>query len=83
MNRILREKFVELYQTPILENVCIFHFSFFFGISFDGNVFDYDYDYEQLLESFQESFPTLSFPPLPDRGDFDLSDVLESSYFFN
>ncbi|PWA84154.1 DNA-directed RNA polymerase 2B [Artemisia annua] len=56
MNRILREKFVELYQTPILEN---------------------------LLESFQQSFPTLSFPPVPDRGDFDLSDVLESSYFFN
>ncbi|KAI3768449.1 hypothetical protein L2E82_19130 [Cichorium intybus] len=56
MNRILREKFVQLYQKPILEN---------------------------LLESFQDSFPTLSFPPLPDRGDFDLSDVLESSYFFN
>ncbi|MFS7974174.1 DNA-directed RNA polymerase 1 [Helianthus anomalus] len=56
MNRILREKFVELYQTPILEN---------------------------LLESFQTSFPTVPFPPLPDRGDFDLSDVLESSYFFN
>ncbi|KAI3726194.1 hypothetical protein L1987_65991 [Smallanthus sonchifolius] len=56
MNRILREKFVELYETPILEN---------------------------LLENFQESFPSVAFPPLPDRGDFDLSDVLESSYFFN
>lgn len=56
MNRILREKFVELYETPILEN---------------------------LLESFQKSFPTLSFPPLPERGDFDLKDVLESPYFFN
>ncbi|XP_076941811.1 DNA-directed RNA polymerase 2, chloroplastic/mitochondrial-like [Bidens hawaiensis] len=56
MNRILREKFVELYRTPILEN---------------------------LLESFETSFPTVSFPPLPDRGDFDLSNVLESSYFFN
>ncbi|KAL8251163.1 hypothetical protein R6Q59_034856 [Mikania micrantha] len=56
MNRILREKFVELYQTPILEN---------------------------LLDGFQNSFPSVSFPPLPDRGDFDLSDVLESSYFFN
>lgn len=56
MNRILREKFVELYQTPVLEN---------------------------LLESFQQSFQTLSFPPLPDRGDFDLKDVLQSSYFFN
>ncbi|KAI4389287.1 hypothetical protein MLD38_001528 [Melastoma candidum] len=56
MSRILREKFVELYQTPILEN---------------------------LLESFEQSFPSLLFPPLPDRGDFDLKDVLDSPYFFN
>ncbi|GLT91693.1 hypothetical protein SLE2022_095690 [Rubroshorea leprosula] len=56
MNRILREKFVELYEAPILEN---------------------------LLESFQKSFPTLKFPPLPERGDFDLREVLESPYFFN
>ncbi|XP_017975629.1 PREDICTED: DNA-directed RNA polymerase 2, chloroplastic/mitochondrial isoform X2 [Theobroma cacao] len=38
---------------------------------------------ENLLESFQQSFPTLCFPPLPERGDFDLRDVLESPYFFN
>uniref|UniRef100_A0A5B6YI81 DNA-directed RNA polymerase n=1 Tax=Davidia involucrata TaxID=16924 RepID=A0A5B6YI81_DAVIN len=56
MNRILREKFVELYEAPILED---------------------------LLESFQKSFPTLKFPPLPERGDFDLREVLESPYFFN
>ncbi|CAA6665446.1 unnamed protein product [Spirodela intermedia] len=56
LNRILREKFVELYEAPILEN---------------------------LLESFEKSFPTLKFPPLPERGDFDLKDVLDSPYFFN
>ncbi|XVF31632.1 hypothetical protein REPUB_Repub17cG0008100 [Reevesia pubescens] len=56
LNRILREKFVELYEKPILEN---------------------------LLESFQQCFPTLCFPPLPERGDFDLREVLESPYFFN
>lgn len=56
MNRILREKFVELYSKPILES---------------------------LLESFQTSYPTLIFPPLPERGDFDLRKVLESPYFFN
>ncbi|XAR65326.1 DNA-directed RNA polymerase [Bertholletia excelsa] len=56
MNRILREKFVELYEAPVLEN---------------------------LLESFQKSFPDLNFPPLPERGDFDLREVLESPYFFN
>ncbi|XP_020699293.2 DNA-directed RNA polymerase 3, chloroplastic isoform X1 [Dendrobium catenatum] len=38
---------------------------------------------ENLLESFESSFPTLTFPPLPDRGDFDLRKVLESPYFFN
>ncbi|XP_028552496.1 DNA-directed RNA polymerase 1A-like [Dendrobium catenatum] len=38
---------------------------------------------ENLLESFETSFPTLTFPPLPDRGDFDLRKVLESPYFFN
>ncbi|KAL1218508.1 DNA-directed RNA polymerase 1 [Cardamine amara subsp. amara] len=56
MNKILREKFVELYEKPILEN---------------------------LLESFQKSFPDLSFPPIPERGDFDLREVLQSTYFFN
>ncbi|KAE9615449.1 putative DNA-directed RNA polymerase [Lupinus albus] len=56
MNRILREKFVELYEAPILEN---------------------------LLESFEKSFDTLKFPALPERGDFDLREVLESPYFFN
>ncbi|KAJ6813935.1 DNA-directed RNA polymerase 1B, mitochondrial-like [Iris pallida] len=56
MNSILREKFVELYDKPILEN---------------------------LLEGFQQSFPKLSFPPLPERGDFNLKDVIDSPYFFN
>ncbi|XP_047170921.1 DNA-directed RNA polymerase 1B, mitochondrial isoform X1 [Vigna umbellata] len=56
MNKILREKFVELYDAPVLEN---------------------------LSESFQKNFPTLNFPPLPERGDFDLREVLESTYFFN
>ncbi|KAL3501558.1 hypothetical protein ACH5RR_036007 [Cinchona calisaya] len=56
MNRILREKFVELYEAPILED---------------------------LLDNFQKSFPKLKFPPLPERGDFDLREVLESPYFFN
>ncbi|KAK8950145.1 hypothetical protein KSP40_PGU017990 [Platanthera guangdongensis] len=56
MSRILREKFVELYETPILDN---------------------------LLMNFQSSFPSLSFPPLPERGDFDIKDVLNSTYFFN
>lgn len=38
---------------------------------------------ENLHEGFQTSFPTLTFPPLPERGDFDLREVLNSPYFFN
>ncbi|WOK98267.1 DNA-directed RNA polymerase 2A-like isoform X1 [Canna indica] len=38
---------------------------------------------ENLLEEFQTSFPTLTFPPLPDRGDLHLNKVFESPYFFN
>ncbi|XP_050213879.1 DNA-directed RNA polymerase 3, chloroplastic [Mercurialis annua] len=56
MNQILREKFVDLYSMPILEN---------------------------LLEEFQTSYPALKFPPLPERGNFDLQEVLKSPYFFN
>ncbi|OIV93858.1 hypothetical protein TanjilG_13873 [Lupinus angustifolius] len=40
-------------------------------------------DCAKLLDGFQKSFPTLKFPPLPERGDFDLREVLESPYFFN
>ncbi|KAM7252703.1 hypothetical protein ACFE04_008212 [Oxalis oulophora] len=51
MNHILREKFVELYSMPILEN---------------------------LLETFQASYPSSTFPTLPERGDFDLQEGLRS-----
>ncbi|KAL1097043.1 hypothetical protein V6Z11_D05G009100 [Gossypium hirsutum] len=54
MNQILREKFVELYSMPVLEN---------------------------LLESFETSYPTLVFPPLPERGNFDLQTVLACTFF--
>lgn len=37
----------------------------------------------QLLESFEKKFPTLKFPSLPERGDFDLREVMDSTYFFN
>ncbi|XP_023537295.1 DNA-directed RNA polymerase 3B, chloroplastic-like isoform X2 [Cucurbita pepo subsp. pepo] len=56
MNLILREKFVELYNMPVLET---------------------------LLEDFETTYPGLTFPPLPERGNFDLREVLKSRYFFN
>ncbi|GAB2291537.1 DNA-directed RNA polymerase 3, chloroplastic, variant 2 [Dionaea muscipula] len=37
---------------------------------------------ENLLESFKTSYPQCELPPLPDRGDFDLTEVLRSPYFF-
>lgn len=36
-----------------------------------------------MLEDFETSYPGLAFPPVPERGDFDLRKVLESPYFFN
>ncbi|XP_057949958.1 DNA-directed RNA polymerase 3, chloroplastic-like isoform X3 [Malania oleifera] len=56
MNLILRDKFIELYSVPILEN---------------------------LLESFHKSYPTLTFPSLPERGNFNVQEVLKSPYFFH
>ncbi|KAK7291936.1 hypothetical protein RIF29_07499 [Crotalaria pallida] len=38
---------------------------------------------ENLLEGFQTSYPGLTFPALPETGDFDLRKVLDSPYFFN
>lgn len=41
------------------------------------------YSWLQLLKSFQASYPALTFPPLPERGNFDMREVLKSPYFFN
>ncbi|CAO1948721.1 unnamed protein product [Urochloa humidicola] len=38
---------------------------------------------ENLLEEFQTLFPTLEFPPCPPQGNFDVREVLNSTYFFN
>uniref|UniRef100_A0A803QAW0 DNA-directed RNA polymerase n=1 Tax=Cannabis sativa TaxID=3483 RepID=A0A803QAW0_CANSA len=38
---------------------------------------------ENLLENFQTSYPELEFPPIPERGSFNLQEVLNSPYFFN
>lgn len=118
MNRILREKFVELYSVPILENVSlstkyllawkdyfILPQSHSFGdldavLGFGNMTANYMYsekyiywqllffllivsDNLQLLENFETSYPALAFPPLPQRGDFELEEVLVSPYFFN
>ena len=38
---------------------------------------------EQLLESFQLRYPDTDFPPLPPRGDLDITKVLDADYFFS
>jgi len=38
---------------------------------------------EQLLESFQLRHPEEEFPPLPPRGDLDITKVLDADYFFS
>ena len=38
---------------------------------------------EQLLAEFQEQHPKLTFPPIPDKGDLDITNVLNSDYFFS
>jgi DNA-directed RNA polymerase len=56
--------------------------SFLFLLINVAGLYD-DLDRPQLLEDFQTSYPTLQFPPLPERGNFDLQKVLRSPYFFN
>ncbi|XP_062178704.1 DNA-directed RNA polymerase 3B, chloroplastic-like [Phragmites australis] len=38
---------------------------------------------ENVLEEFQMLFPALEFPPCPPQGNFDVREVLTSTYFFN
>ena len=38
---------------------------------------------ENLAESLEKRFPDIKFPPIPKRGDFDIEDVRDSTYFFH
>jgi DNA-directed RNA polymerase len=38
---------------------------------------------ENLLEGFHQNYPELKFPSIPNTGNLDLSDVLNSTYFFS
>jgi len=37
---------------------------------------------ERLKESWEQRYPDLEFPPLPERGDLDLDEVKRAKYFF-
>ena len=38
---------------------------------------------DELLAELQQQFPGLSFPPVPTRGELDLTRIRESEYFFS
>jgi DNA-directed RNA polymerase len=38
---------------------------------------------EALLTNFKLSYPELAFPDIPQRGQLDLKNVLNSTYFFS
>jgi DNA-directed RNA polymerase len=38
---------------------------------------------ENLMRDFKQSFPDLHFPEIPERGNLDLREVLNSTYFFS
>eukprot|EP01132_Coremiostelium_polycephalum_P004137 gene4137-5177_t len=38
---------------------------------------------ERLLEWFKAKYPTINFPPIPDKGVLDLDKVKDSDYFFH
>jgi DNA-directed RNA polymerase len=38
---------------------------------------------ENLLRDFKISYPDLQFPDIPERGNLDLKEVLNSTYFFS
>ncbi|KAG4077220.1 hypothetical protein HA402_005275 [Bradysia odoriphaga] len=72
MNKICREQFVALHSQPILEDLAKFlenRYRFSENeLTQDGSKYEFNY--------------MLSQPP-PDRGTFDLNNVLDSTYFFS
>ena len=38
---------------------------------------------EQLLAEFQRQYPEVDFPPLPPKGELDLNQLREATYFFS
>jgi DNA-directed RNA polymerase len=38
---------------------------------------------ENLMRDFKQGFPDLHFPEIPQRGNLDLREVLNSTYFFS
>lgn len=75
MNRILREEFVAMHTEPILQRLRQEFLNLY-----------KNYKVPVVLKSPEDKrkvWRNVYIPPLPERGEFDLKNVLESDYFFS
>lgn len=76
MNRILREEFVGMHSEPILQNLRQEFLDLY-----------KDYKVPVMLKRSSDQkrklWRNIYIPALPERGEFDLKNVLESEYFFS
>ncbi|XP_070560367.1 DNA-directed RNA polymerase, mitochondrial-like isoform X2 [Ptychodera flava] len=71
MNKICREQFVALHKTPILEQLSEFMVKTYADLD------------EVYKETGEEGRLIQLLQAVPERGDFDLKNVLQSTYFFS
>ncbi|CAH1772672.1 unnamed protein product [Owenia fusiformis] len=81
MNRICREQFLALHNQPILEDLSKHFIERFKSFKHDSMFGERTsrYKAERLAREFLDNLTS----NLPSRGDFDLSEVLDSTYFFS
>ncbi|XP_064610469.1 DNA-directed RNA polymerase, mitochondrial-like [Liolophura sinensis] len=76
MNKITREQFVALHEQPILEELSKYLVEKF-GSSFDSPT------HQPPDEAKSHKFLDSILRQVPQKGDFDLNNVLKSTYFFS
>ncbi|CDW58308.1 DNA directed RNA polymerase, mitochondrial [Trichuris trichiura] len=72
MNRILREQFVALHSRPILEDLSKFLITTYI-----------DHAFWTDKQAERRAYIQKQFSDLPKKGNFDITEVLRSTYFFN
>ncbi|KHJ41098.1 DNA-directed RNA polymerase, partial [Trichuris suis] len=72
MNRILREQFVALHSRPILENLSKFLITTYI-----------DHAFWTEKQAERRAYIRKQFSDLPKKGNFDIKEVLHSTYFFS
>lgn len=81
MNRVLREQFVALHQEPVLERLREEFLAKYHGyvVPIDGVRMEGEGKQWRALGGWRP----ISIKPLPPRGNFDITQVLMSDYFFS